>query len=97
MRLNKALLGHLLAMTIFLAPTVSWAQSQLETAGLVPGVTVNVRYIWFRDSGAAGGGFWLTATGQVVSVSDQYVVLNVGGNRQVIRWGAITYIDFKKP
>ena len=56
----------------------------LQLAGLVPGAEVQVRYTWFRDSGAAGGGFWLTDTGSVESVSDQYVVLNSGGRRQVI-------------
>ncbi|TPK49604.1 hypothetical protein FJ492_00460 [Mesorhizobium sp. B2-5-4] len=84
--------AYLAVMTMLLGPIEGLAQSPPDS-GLVPGVTVNVRYIWFRDSGAAGGGFWLTTTGQVVSVSDQYVVLNVGGNRQAIAWGDIGYID----
>jgi hypothetical protein len=93
MTINKALLGYLVAAIMLLAPTEGWSQTPLP--GLATGVTVTVHYIWFRDSGAAGGGFWLAATGQVMSATDQFVVLNVGATRQIIRWGAITFIDFK--
>jgi hypothetical protein len=88
--------AYLAIMTMFLVPTEGWSQNQLGDAGLVPGVTVTVRYSWFRDPGTPG--FWLETTGQVMSVSDQFVVLNVAANRRhVIRWGAITFIDFARP
>jgi hypothetical protein len=83
--------AYLVVMTALSAPIEGWAQNPLPD--LAPGVTVTVHYTWFRDPGASGGGFWLAATGQVVSATDQFVVLNVGGTRQVINWDDITYID----
>jgi hypothetical protein len=97
MRINPALLvAYLGFASLFLSPGEGWAQapSQLDQAGLRPGVAVNVQWIWLRDPGAPGGGSWLADHGTIVSASDQFVVLDVAGNRRhVIRWGAITYID----
>ena len=84
-------------LAILSIPSTGYAQSQLQQAGLVPGAAVNVQWIWFRDSGAVGGGFWLADHGVIQSISDQYVILDAGNRRHVIRWGSITYIDLAKP